>query len=245
MRTVYIQAQYGNGSPIDVDCFTANEAFKYENWWNNSPVYDVRLKHIELKHAFDKNTIAVGSVEYVEKFLGQRRKPLNVPNELLELSGPYKVSRDVLANAVNYIGWFIKSDTHIKSGVETGMLRSVSQIDEKLGEGYALFFREEIDFVSEWRAFIYNGVIADIRLYLGTPNVDLRVLYNYVKTLMSEWESMPKACTIDVGFDSNMNPVLVECHEFYSCGLYGFENYKLLTKMYASFFDAISKEVEG
>ena len=46
----------------------------------------------------------------------------------------------------------------------------------------------------------------------------------------------PIAYTIDIGVDYNCNNYLIEVHNFYSVGLYGFFDYKMIPVMFNRWF---------
>jgi hypothetical protein len=93
-----------------------------------------------------------------------------------------------------------------------------------------------IDFLSEWRVFVFDKKMVGLQNYSGDftkmPNID------NVQHMMEQWKSSPRAYTLDVGIvDQNGFPGLtkvVEAHDFFSCGLYGFADYKLLPYMLLS-----------
>lgn len=52
--------------------------------------------------------------------------------------------------------------------------------------------------------------------------------------MIEGFKEAPEAYTIDVGVTSDGNTVLIEVHDFFSCGLYGFDDAKNLPNMYIS-----------
>lgn len=85
-------------------------------------------------------------------------------------------------------------------------------------------FNSEI--VSEWRAFIYRKNLMDVRPYalphldrgvIGTPNIAL------IQSAINAWSDIPTACTMDLAVLEDGRTAIVECHNFVSCGLYGYD----------------------
>jgi len=54
-----------------------------------------------------------------------------------------------------------------------------------------------------------------------------------IKQMIQDYKSAPKAYTLDVGINEK-GTFIIECHTFFSCGLYGFTDYKLLPLMFIS-----------
>lgn len=58
--------------------------------------------------------------------------------------------------------------------------------------------------------------------------------------MIREYKSCPIAYTLDVGVNSN-NTFIIEVHDFFSCGLYGFSDNKILPYMFSDWFDECVK----
>ena len=91
---------------------------------------------------------------------------------------------------------------------------------------------EIIDIVSEWRVFVFNGEIQHIGNYSGDcmafPDADI------IKEIVRVYgDEAPKAWTLDVAVTTEGDTVVLECHRFFSCGLYGFSDYRRIPKMYS------------
>ena len=76
-----------------------------------------------------------------------------------------------------------------------------------------------VNFVSEWRCFVFGGMLRDLRYYCGNkwvvPDKDtINSMVNAVGTTM-------RAYTLDVGVLESGETAVVEVHNFISCGLYG------------------------
>jgi hypothetical protein len=92
-------------------------------------------------------------------------------------------------------------------------------------------FSEPIDIVSEYRCFVYNNRLLGINNYSGDftifPDTDTII------EMIGEYTDSPIAYTLDVGVIESGETVIIEVHDFFSCGLYGFADMKNLPTMYS------------
>lgn len=79
------------------------------------------------------------------------------------------------------------------------------------------------EIISEWRVFVYKGEGIDVKNYAGDPFAFPNV--HRIKEFIERFESAPESYTLDVAVTKDGTWVL-ECHDFFSCGLYGFNNYR-------------------
>lgn len=157
--------------------------------------------------------------------------------------------------------FFVKSDTLVKGFSSTFV--SINTVDnlagiklrgnEILKEIYAdvghseknkvyeteekMFFSEEIKLKSEWRVFVYNGLIKDVKQYVGDWDAE-RPDKNKIIYIIEEFEKLKtglEAYTIDVGKTESGETVLIEIHSFVACGLYGFEHRDILKMLEAGY----------
>lgn len=209
------------------------EDFFFQDW---CPVGTVEFVETYIRHYFSHR------IEDIEENL----KPLNVPecflnnkmntgryvknitikelpNNLYELSDP-------LIDTIN-TEWYVKDNDKVKNpnngimniakAISLGM-RNI-QISSLIPHGHNS---------SEWRCFIHNGKIIDVKNYDGFhfvfPDID-SVINSYEYQL----QGTLKEGTLDVYIDELDNETYVmECHKFYSCGLYGFDHPDILPLMY-------------
>lgn len=188
----------------------------------------------------------VGSTQFVEEWLelrhGKKPSPINVPKELRDLGyvtrvvGDYNLPEDLgaLGKGEKDIEVFVKSseiNKYEKNGFyklgdsKLDTLNGKFQISEKL-EGI----------IGEYRIFVYKGQALDIKCYSGDPWGTLPDK-EWITDLINDYEKKgsPVSYTLDVAtFD---NPYygkgceVIEVHDFYSCGLYGFSDYEKLPFM--------------
>ena len=84
------------------------------------------------------------------------------------------------------------------------------------------------------RCFVYQNKLVGLQNYSGDftkfPNVDI------INKMIDTYKSSPVAYTLDVAIDKN-NTVVIEVHDFFSCGLYGFNDHRILPYMFSKWFN--------
>lgn len=167
--------------------------------------------------------------------------------------GTYAEVKEVLGYAPNK-KFLIKSDTLIKGFepmfikanqihlIKDIKLRSNTITEQVLKESgnesliqepeieTRYFYSEKIDIVAEWRVFVFNGEIKGIKHYLGSLEFGVPTITT-IEYIIKEFERINtgiKAYTVDVALTRNLDTVLLEIHNFVSCGLYGFEHSDIL-----------------
>lgn len=180
----------------------------------------------------------IGSIEFVHKYFEIFNipipKPINIPEKLWLYSGlrPRNAySNEQLARDNRFC--FIKNKDKIKH-LDNGPAKKTSsektnwQITDYLSEG----------FLSEWRCFVFNGRLLDCKIYSGDWNVPPNE--DYIKEAIKLWRDAPCCYTLDVGVSSPPNTMyntcIIEAHNFYSCGLYGFSNRLKLPQMFGQWY---------
>jgi len=224
--------------------FTLLESIRYQKWKQGEDA-DVVVKYINCKandgvwffKLFHQHYIPIGSVEFVsswfQRFYNHEPKPVNIPDELNE---PIFTKRPVINGTHDDIDnlpdgkWFVKSNDIIKGMAEMFKIDDNHSWSIPMGE-YQM--SEYIDIQSEWRAFVYRGKLVGLQNYSGVfskfPDVpSILHMINYYK-------SAPVAYTLDVGVN-DYGTFVIECHDFFSCGLYGFANHDILPYMYSRWF---------
>jgi hypothetical protein len=202
--------------------FTLLESIEYQNWLRNDKSFEVCFTDEPTM----PNYVPIGSVEFVSKYItdyyGLTPKPKNIPIELL---GKNWTGRNVInGTEKDIVGEkFVKSNDRIKSFTE---------ICKTAPEGnYQI--SDLIDIESEWRAFVFEGKLVGLQNYSGEfdifPNVDK------IKAMINAYKTQPIAFTLDVAI-SNNDTVIIEVHDFFSCGLYGFSEHKILPFMFSKWF---------
>jgi hypothetical protein len=196
------------------------------------PPFD--FKHYHYKQKF----VPIGSIdfviEYLQRMYGLMPKPINVPEVLFN-----RANRKIFNGTESDLKgrMFVKSNDRIKG--TSGIWNE--------GEGGGLpvgnyQFSEVISIDSEWRAFVYRGKLVGLQNYCGEFTVFPDVWQ--IKRIIDQYEfqkSAPIAYTLDVGVNSS-GTFVIEVHDFFSCGLYGFADYPILPQMfYRWFWEYINK----
>jgi hypothetical protein len=216
------------------------KAIEYQNWYRDEIVYQaVTGDHININNY--PGYIPVGSLEFVFAYIANHHHkknliPINIP---VELTNPKKytkrkfcsnVPKDHIKSYLKEFGkkCFIKSCTTHKGF--TDILHG--DMTEHIPED-RYFVSEVISILSEWRAFVYRSQLVGLKNYSGDfivfPDVDL------VREMISNYKLAPLAYTLDVGIGER-GTFLIEVHPFVSCGLYGFDDYRILPQMFIQGF---------
>jgi hypothetical protein len=220
--------------------FTLLEAIRFNNWLQNrdkilyrfidTEYDDVNKKFTKLSFKpTDIKCVPIGSVEFVTEFLryfyNRTPKPLNIPQELLS---PTFTKRFVFNGTEKEIvdKKFVKSNDKIKAYAE------IVDDNTDVPEGnYQI--SDVINIDSEWRAFVYKDKLRGLVNYGGDftrfPNVGI------INSMINNYKSAPVAYTLDIGICDNTT-VVIECHDFFSCGLYGFADLAILPQMFQKWF---------
>ena len=203
------------------------ESIKYLNWYHNTN----DVKYVLSDYISGPGYIPIGSVEFVSEYLKEYHnidiKPLNIPKELF----PFCERTIINGTEKDIVGEkFVKSNDKIKSYTE---------ITNNAPPGnYQISDLIEID--SEWRSFVYKNKLVGLQNYSGDfkifPNVEK------IETIINNYKSAPIAYTLDVAILTNNKTDIIEIHDFFSCGLYGFSDRKILPYMFSRWFnDKIKK----
>jgi len=217
-----------------------------------SDIYPIQFKSYHEKY------VPVGSVEFVSDFIhhfyGLYVKPINVPEELFNHPSwdftKRKIFNGTHMSLENKAGkFFVKSNDQIKYFTEVveckdiGNTGTLYSVPIPVGNHQISEYLNGIE--SEWRAFVYDGKLVGLQNYCGDftkfPNV------NIIKEMIKTYRSAPIAYTLDIGvgdgmFDSKRGFFLgnetfvIEVHDFFSCGLYGFADHTIYPKMLHNWF---------
>ena len=100
-------------------------------------------------------------------------------------------------------------------------------------------FSTPIPIDSEWRVFVYQSKLVGLQNYAGEftrfPSVKI------IKGMIEMYKSAPIAYTIDIGINDDSDTFVIECHDFFSCGLYGFADLAILPSMFYKWFQEYIK----
>lgn len=199
----------------------------------------------------------VGSVEFVHDYfmqtVGVIPPPINIPAALCSpafLGRRVAVEKPVaFCTQLNLKEAYIKSISAVKHN-NNGYYRFIggklfnSYTHEKVIFRNKSLVSECVSFLSEWRVFVYRDGIVAAKNYDGDPflSPDKTVIESMIKAYAAD---APVAYTLDVGVidkEGAKQTVVVEVHNFYSCGLYGFDGYTVLN-MLGSWYSQFYKQV--
>jgi hypothetical protein len=226
-------------------------------------------EHFDFKDEYYKEEeyIPIGSVEficnYTQYHYGFSPKPINVPEELFDFAG-----REMFACHGTFSPkarelqkdkskkYFVKSSTRFKAnenGIQDFNFLAYSnkdnlQVSEIIG-----------NIESEWRCFVYKDKLVGMHCYSGEwfnhekPWL-LKPRINEILLMIEKLKGKYPTYTLDVGIadlentyqdqllgtiDKGYETIPIEVHEFFSCGLYGFQDYKILPQMFVRAYKQI------
>lgn len=200
-------------------------AVRYHQWYRNNQ---------DMSYSFSRDSlygspgIPIGSIPYVHNYMKYVGIPIPPPNYIP--AGLFR--NDYLNREIKRHG----SEKDVHPGVfikSLDKLKSYCGIYEKVPVGNYLI-SEIVEFSSEYRCFVYRNELVGLKHYCGDfdklPDVGI------VKRMIVDlgWDKL--AYTIDVGLIGGRTS-LIEVHDFYSIGLYGFNNYQILPYMFGGWWN--------
>lgn len=229
---------------MEADYGTTYESFDYLNWYHNSADYKLVFSSIQDNNIYDsiKNLLnkenamgiseesivgAVGSIEFTERYLGNEIKAINIPKELRkeQFTGRYvaEINSEELDSMLSVHSKLFIKDLYRTKKNEPFICNRGTKVNENIPK--RVLISEVVDFMAEYRAFVYRGQILDCKQYLG----DYRLKYNQdiLEEMVNTWVESPTAYSLDIGVLTTGETVIVEAHSFLCCGLYGFSGDKL------------------
>ena len=253
MKTFLIQARE-DGQVMHQFSYELLDSIRYNNWYYNEKVYDYILinnikdyviSNFVLEKFAPKDCVPVGSLEFVFDYIlsyhGKDKsnfRPINIPLELqqekyLRRQVSYLYKKDIKIPENGQL--FVKSTSEYKNFAEI-----VSNIDEIPDDNEKWLVSDYLEIESEWRCFVYEksaDKLVGLQNYSGdfTWFPDVNLIYQ----MINDYKDAPPAYTIDIGIsaDDKIGTFLIEAHDFVSCGLYGFADYRILPQMFVSAFD--------
>ena len=196
---------------------------------------------------YPKEWCPIGSVQFVhnyyKKYFGIELKPINVPKELFPFAGRNieNFNLPLISKIYPNENIFVKSND-IEKWNGNGVYNFLDTLDDKFPNGnYQI--SELVDIISEYRGFVYQGNLLSFHYYLGDkwsfPSK------NVFEDMIKSYINCPTCYTLDIAIiNKNGRPetCVLEVHDFYACGLYGFQDLARLPFMYwRSHLDKINK----
>jgi len=197
------------------------------------PPFDFKDYHYRQQY------VPIGSVDFVVEYLnrmyGLNPKPINVPEELFHYAGREILNGDESSLNKLHGDYFVKSNDYIKGFAEIiGCSASGNQFPDGVPIGNYQISEFIHGIESEWRAFVYDGKLVGLQNYSGDftkwPNG------NIIKGIIGNYKSAPIAYTLDVAVSNDRGTFVIELHDFFSIGLYGFADHKVLPYMFYKWF---------
>lgn len=210
------------------------DGLKYQDWLENGLEYTISYSDLP---QITGDLIPIGSVEFVQRFMTMNGMkvpmPINVPYQLMKYE---YAKREIFNGGPEMVTdeFFVKSLDKIKGFTEITDIRPP--------EGYYQI-SGILDIVSEWRGFVYNGKLVGLKHYSGEFDEfpDTNAVYN----MIDAYTKGPVAYTLDVAVESRGFTVPIEVHDFYSCGLYGFNDQRVLPFMFIRWWNQFKNVKNG
>lgn len=262
MKYFYIQTDE-NGIPLHDFGYTLLKSLEYLNWAEKEKTFDYLLSSKVSLDSIDgdeDNYIPIGSIEFVTEFV-EYMYGIDATKELkpfypLFLNGHFcgnifKTNPYTMAKLQSNSGlmFHIKNINKLKHNLNGEYSASdILCIPEFNNDNWICQESYTGNFLSEWRCFVYHDELLSIRCYDGDefvlPSKDvINNIISELKDIKKYNYNVPPAYTLDVGVVKYDNSTkIVEIHEFYSCGLYGFEDQKRLPYMFSqTWFNIINR----
>lgn len=223
-----------NGEVTHDFSFHLIESIKYNNWFQNEQIYTYSFaddyKNVNKNDI--KNMIPIGSVEFVLGFLKhihniENIRPLNIPQALMKTEYLKRWAKIIKTNSIvtntGDTPIFVKDNTKIKGFCDIIPKNYTYPTGEWL-------VSEVVDIESEWRCFVFYDQLMGLQNYSGNfalfPNVKL------IKEMINDYQGKNTCYTLDVGVNYSEGTFILECHDCFSVGLYGFADYTVLPRMF-------------
>lgn len=224
--------------------FELERSIEYQRWRGEkidliyASIEEVRMSRYRF---FNEGFISIGTIEFVEASIpGPLPPPINIPPYFLntpEITGKAVVqirpdNKTLIQDEVEY---YVKDCRRIKNKIN-GWYKGKNICNLNLEY---IQVRERIDnILSEWRVFVYLGDIRGCQFYSGDPLVFPNS--DKIKEIVKKYNRTEDAYTLDIFITPN-GTFLMEVHDFYSCGLYGFSDYQKLPYMFSRTWRNLTK----
>ena len=177
----------------------------------------------EIKQLTSDDTVVdyITETRALLKMMGLDVPVYDYPIELNEFYGR-KIYAGILGEIVNIPdnwGKFIKS----KAGSKVFTGRVVNGTNNLIGIGlpfdYPIWISEVVEFIAEWRCFVLDGQVLDVRPYTGDYHVHFDP--SVIDEAISCWKDAPVAYGLDIGVTRDGRTLVVEVNDGYALGNYG------------------------
>ena len=177
----------------------------------------------EIKQLTSDDTVVdyITETRALLKMMGLNVPVYDYPIELKEFYDR-NIYEGVLGEIVNIPdnwGKFIKP----KAGSKVFTGRVVNGIHDLIGIGlpfdYPIWISEVVEFIAEWRCFVLDGQVLDVRPYTGDYHAHFDA--SVIDEAISCWKDAPIAYGLDIGVTRDGRTLVVEVNDGYALGNYG------------------------
>lgn len=243
-------------------CYELKNACDFHNWFCGIKEYSFKIvdtiptketvMDIETKNDVNiSNIIPIGSVEFVQSYYRNIINityipPVNIPKELMKKEYTGRNFYEYDKNKKCYISVFDSNNTILTNSDKTFFIKEkkikgfsdicrIKDIDKKILGAVPLYENFTLseylpNIISEYRCFVYRNQLLDCKNYSGS--FEVLPDFNIIREMISKYNN--PAYTLDVGILDNGKTICIECHDFFSCGLYGFYDYEKMLHMLIS-----------
>lgn len=224
-----------DGQPFNVDAIALT---KYYNE-NNIQYVLIDFDHIEVFKRFIHSNLFIGSISFMKEVFRYTFNSTTLPVNAMR-NGVVMTLENLRSRVTNGQSLFVKPFNDLKEfdGFVCNKY-TLPSLDKYSSEKQVLIyevFKKSIE--SEWRAFVSEGVIVDLRNYSGSPIVFPSI--GYINYLMKRLDRIfPKTYAIDIGIMDDGTNDVIEFTDMWALGSYGMEisdYHKLLRKRYFEIF---------
>lgn len=236
-RTVYIQQ--ANGDWLTENCYVMAQGCKALGF--TVVPFDI---HGLQKLPLTKEDVVYGGINTTMKafdMLGVKRPTLINAHRVLPAYMGRKVWEttvgEIRKNEAGAYPFFIKplEDNKLFNGYVVnnpifGLLKLKGLADDT-----KILASENMDFATEYRCFVHNGRVVDVRFYKGDPKQVID--FNQADMAVQNYVGQPISYTLDFGLDANgkpgaVNTHLIEINDGFGFGLYGLDFRKAIPMVF-------------
>lgn len=183
--------------------------------------------------------IVVAGIGLTNQYLAQLgippKRALNIPQGLERFAGrqiqymtmgEFKKRTDVPI--------FVKPADFAKKFDGAGVMRNTDTRHwafQDVPDDQPVMTSEVVNFVSEYRGYVYNGKLVGVYWYIG----DFRkhVDYDVFDSIIAKYNGAPAGYSIDLGLTNDGRTLLIECNDGWSLGNYGLDPEKYVNLLIA------------
>lgn len=206
-------------------CDAIQDHFSYQEWaTGRNPMQGISFFVSQFPNR--PCCIPVGSLKFVFDYMRRYDHlsipaPRNVPTSLFEFAGRSIVDAISWCKSEHARNVYVKGATFDPSGVKP-LSSPGTCLPDSLDVPVQV--SDFLEILSEWRIFVFRGKVIGAQNYSGDPGMfPYRMAVQRMVKAFSQDPTSPPAWTLDVGI-TGIGPkktVVVEVHDFFSCGLYG------------------------